>query len=99
MKERIVLPQDLAFAPFFIFGLVFLALIIGYMIDAALTERGLWSTHVSPPTLSTSTLRTEPQCVKRLLIKRVSDGHLVTAADVSHAKAVCEQAIALTLAK
>ena len=69
------------------------------MCYALLTGHGPWSAHVSPPTLSTSTLRTEPQCVKRLLIKRVSDDHLVTAADVSHAKAVCEQAIALTLAK
>ncbi len=46
-----------------------------------------------------SAMRTEPQCVKRLLIKRVGDDHLATAADVSHAKAVCEQASALTLAK
>ena len=51
--------------------------------------------HDTPPALSTASLQKEPPCVKRLLIKRVNDGHLVKTKDVSHAEAICEQAAAL----
>lgn len=55
--------------------------------------------HGAPRALPTASLQKEPPCVKRLLIKRVDDGHLVTGDDVSYAKKVCEQAAALGAAK
>lgn len=77
------------FVPLTLVGLIVLG---GY---AALAGHGSPFIHNTPPALSAASLRKESPCAKRLLIKRVDGGHLVTDNDVKHAEAVCEQAAAL----
>lgn len=95
MSRHVFLPSERAFSPVIMFG--FLGLLGATLLMSYSLISGGWSPFASgtPPALSTTSLRKESPCVKRLLIKRVNDGHLVKTEDVSRAEAVCEQAAVL----
>lgn len=99
MTQRSLFSPELAFAPVFIFGFGMFFFLVTFLIyEVVFAHDSLFQQH-SLPALSTASLQKEHPCVKRLLIKRVDDGHLVTGGDVRHAKKVCEQSAALGVAK
>lgn len=99
MTQRSIFSPELAAAPLFMVGFLFLLGSILFIAYSLLSGHDSPFAHGTPPALSTASLQKEPPCVKRLLIKRLNDEHLVKTEDVSHDEKVCEQAATLGAAK